>query len=396
MSVSAASASTTSGLADNQVAFHIPSLDGIRAAAVLLVFFSHIGFRGSLPGNFGVTVFFFLSGYLITTLLRREFAATGLINLRAFYLRRVFRIMPPMYLFLAFAVLLTLTGALQGTVRGDALALQLVHLTNFRVIHSGWWEGLAPGTWIYWSLAVEEHFYLLFPLAYIVLLRLRASVWAQVSALLAVCAMVLAWRFVLVLVLNASEDRTYMATDTRIDSILFGCVLGIFNNPAFGENRISETTLKWLWSPLAIVVLLLSFGVADERFKETIRYTMQGIALFPLFILAISHPEWGPIRLLNLRIVAFVGILSYSAYLVHPTVIYAVEQHTSWSQYPQAGLALAITMTLAYAVYTVVEKPCAQLRRQLSGPGVVKKPEGATATDSRSSLSQPTQGHSLL
>src|SRR5947209_14639069 len=104
--------------------FSIPSLDGIRACAMLLVFAAHAGLNERVPGNFGVTVFFFLSGYLITTLMRVEFGRTGTISLRAFYLRRVLRIFPPMYLVLAGASLLTVTGLLEGSVRLDALVPQ--------------------------------------------------------------------------------------------------------------------------------------------------------------------------------------------------------------------------------------------------------------------------------
>src|SRR5512138_1611953 len=90
--------------------FHIPSLDGIRGIAALMVFLSHGAFPNLIPGGFGVTIFFFLSGHLITTLLRREYAATGSISLRNFYLRRVYRILPPMYLVLTAAVLLEVAG----------------------------------------------------------------------------------------------------------------------------------------------------------------------------------------------------------------------------------------------------------------------------------------------
>jgi len=90
----------------SEVPLHIPSLDGIRAVSFMIVFLSHAGLERLVPGGFGVTVFFFLSGYLITTLLRMEAERTGSIDLRGFYLRRVFRIFPPFYLFLAlFAVL---------------------------------------------------------------------------------------------------------------------------------------------------------------------------------------------------------------------------------------------------------------------------------------------------
>jgi len=106
---------------------YIPSLDGIRACSVMVVFAAHAGLRGLIPGDFGVTVFFFLSGYLITTLLRMEHEQTGAISFRAFYLRRVLRIFPPFYLVLIVATLLTAVGALPAPglhLRPEALAAQ--------------------------------------------------------------------------------------------------------------------------------------------------------------------------------------------------------------------------------------------------------------------------------
>lgn len=97
-------------------AFHIPSLDGLRAVAILLVFVAHAGLDHIVPGGFGVTIFFFLSGYLITTLLRREFDRFGSIDLWQFYLRRVLRIWPAFYLVLLCGAALTLLHVLPGTL----------------------------------------------------------------------------------------------------------------------------------------------------------------------------------------------------------------------------------------------------------------------------------------
>src|SRR6476620_11582619 len=83
---------------DRPEGFYIPSLDGLRAVAVLIVFIAHAGLNLPVPGNFGVTIFFFLSGYLITTLARLEHDRTGAISLRGFYLRSILRIFPPYYL----------------------------------------------------------------------------------------------------------------------------------------------------------------------------------------------------------------------------------------------------------------------------------------------------------
>src|SRR5262249_39885440 len=122
---------------------YIPSLDGIRACSVMVVFAAHAGLRGLIPGDFGVTVFFFLSGHVITTLLRMEHEQTGVISFRSFYLRRVLRIFPPFYLVLVVATLLTAVKVLTAPglhLRPDALAAQALYMTNYYVIQNGWFE----------------------------------------------------------------------------------------------------------------------------------------------------------------------------------------------------------------------------------------------------------------
>jgi peptidoglycan/LPS O-acetylase OafA/YrhL/glycosyltransferase involved in cell wall biosynthesis len=361
--------SSTSTQAKPASGFHIPSLDGIRAAAVGLVFAAHAGLNDKVPGNFGVTVFFFLSGYLITTLMRMEADKSGGVSLPAFYLRRVLRILPPMYLVLIVASLLTAIGFLQGQLELTAVLAQVFHLSNYYIVANGWWDGRAPGTWIYWSLAVEEHFYLVFPLVYIAMRRWLPSRGKQFVALLTACAVVLAWRIVLVYIFDAPKDRTYVATDTRVDSILFGCALAVWGNPALESTRVSERVWKYALVPLGLVGLLVSFLVRNDGFENSFRYSLQGIALFPLFVGAIRYPRWAPFRILNWRPVQFMGVLSYAFYLVHPTVLFGIFQWVAWPPLLQAALGLAIALTLSWTIYVVVEKPCARLRRRLSHLG---------------------------
>ena len=345
---------------------YIPSLDGIRALSVLLVFAAHAGLNERVPGNFGVTVFFFLSGYLITTLMRVEFGRTGSVSLKAFYLRRVLRIFPPMYLVLAGASLLTVAGLLGGSVRLEALVPQALHFSNYYIVLNGWWDGRAPGTWILWSLAVEEHFYLAFPLLYLLLLRFVPSRGRQALVLFGACAIVLAWRLALVLLLHADKDRTYVATDTRVDSILFGCALAVFGNPVLDSTRVSDRTWKSVLLPLGLAGLLVSFLVRDAWFQETFRYSLQGLSLLPLFVAAIRFPSWTMFRVLNLGPIKFIGVLSYSIYLLHPTVLFGTEQWTPWHPVAKAMFGLALTLVLAFCIYRFVELPCAHLRKRLS------------------------------
>lgn len=358
---------SVSGSAGSRPAFHIPSLDGIRACAVGIVFLAHAGLSRFVPGEFGVTVFFFLSGFLITTLLRMEFSRTGSISLRDFYLRRVLRIFPPLYLVLTAATTLTALGVLAGPrLAAGAVAAQALYLTNYQVIATNWWDGRAPGSWIYWSLAVEEHFYLGFPLLYLLLLRHLRSRRRQLAVLLGLCALVLAWRCLLVFVFHAPKERTYIATDTRIDSILLGCALAVVGNPVLDRSRFSDFCWKCVWLPLGLAGLLVSFLVTNADFQQSVRYSLQGLALVPLFVCAMRFPGWLVFRVLNWGWVSFLGVLSYSLYLVHPTVLYGVDLHLRAPLLVQGVVAGLLSLAIAVVIYHLVETPAARLRRHLS------------------------------
>jgi peptidoglycan/LPS O-acetylase OafA/YrhL len=345
---------------------YIPSLDGIRALSFLIVFLAHAGLERWVPGYLGLTVFFFLSGYLITTLLRIEYEQTGTISLRQFYLRRALRIFPPFYLVLIGASGLTFVGVLDGSLQPSAVLIQVLHLGNYEIIRHGWWDGRAPGTWVYWSLAVEEHFYLVFPLVYLHLRRRLPSAPQQMLVLSTICAAVLAWRCVLVFGLQAPKERLYVATDTRIDSILFGCILAIYGNPVLDRQQVGTRWMKACWMPLGVVLLIVSLVVRTPQFDQTLRYTLQGIALVPLFVVAIRYHDRGSMRLLNMGWLRRIGVLSYGMYLVHTSVIYGVQQWTSWHPAIQGVLAFGLSLLLASLIYHTVEQPSARLRKRLS------------------------------
>ncbi len=351
----------------SKAGLHIPSLDGLRAISFGIVFAAHAGLDHVVPGGFGVTVFFFLSGYLITTLMRLEYDKTGHVSLRKFYLRRVLRILPPFYLILSVATLLCAIGFLPGRIELAPLLAQVLHYANYWMISHGT-EGTAPGTGVYWSLAVEEHFYLLFPLVYLALRRTRATPGKQAGTLWALCAFILLLRCVLVFVVRAPSDRTYLGSDTRFDSILFGCILAVYGNPALDPSAIAERLWKYLLLPLGVVGLLVSFLFRAPEFRETLRYSLQGVSLLPVFVCAIRYPGWGVMRMLNTRPMAFIGVLSYSLYLVHQVVLASAHDRLRPSLGPilAAVAAFAISLLLAELVHLAVEKPCARLRRRFA------------------------------
>lgn len=346
-------------------AFSIPSLDGIRALSFFLVFLGHGGVLG-IPGGFGVTVFFFLSGYLITTLLRQEMNKTGSLSFRLFYLRRALRIWPPFYIVLAVASAMTAIGFMSGSVHGPDAFAQCMHYTNYWLI----WHGadyVPHGTAVYWSLAVEEHFYLILPALYLVLRRFNLSPRGQAAVFLSLCVVTLVWRFVLVVFQHSAMERTYLATDTRFDSMLFGCCLAVFNNPALDlpkRDRPSAGEIAWLIG--GCVTLVASFVVRNAVFRETLRYSLQGIGLFPIFVTAVRYPNWGPYPFLQLRFVRYVGTISFTLYLVHQVVFSVLADHGIIQ--PTVTLPLAFVLSLALASFSwfAIEKPCAGLRRRFA------------------------------
>ena len=351
---------------------YLPSLDGLRAVAVMIVFFSHAGWGTVVPGGFGVTIFFFLSGYLITTLMRGEYERTGTLSLKHFYLRRVYRILPPMYLVLFALLALWAAGVLDGAVRWPALLAQILQSTNYYILY-GDSAALVPFTGTFWSLAVEEHFYLVFPLLFLFCVR-RWSYGRVALVFLALCALSLAWRAVLVHG-GASAERTYMASDTRLDNMLFGCIMGLWMNPALDQAgpRWSSRPLQLGAFVAALALLAGSFMVRDPFFRETLRYTVQGAALFPLFWLAVRYPHWPLFRPLNWRPLRLMGNISYVFYLCHFFFLHWIGQTLAHDRYLVAALGFAASVLFSTIVYQAVEKPFGRLRRRLHD-----KPAGAT------------------
>jgi peptidoglycan/LPS O-acetylase OafA/YrhL len=348
--------------------FHIPSLDGIRTFSFGVVFAAHAGLYFIVPGGFGVTVFFFLSGFLITTLLRQEFDKNGTVSLRNFYIRRAFRILPPFYLVLITASVLTLLGVLKGHLELPAVLSQALHYANYRIVFHGY-SGFPLGTAVYWSLAVEEHFYLLFPLLFLTLQKAGISAKGQALSLLGLCALALVWRCILVYGLHSPLDRTYVASDTRFDSILFGCALALYGNPMLDAPLGSDKLWKRWLLPLGILGLVACFLIRGNAFRETLRYSLQGISLIPVFVCAMRFPTWGLMRVLNYRPIAFIGVLSYSLYLMHQVVLFGLTPMLE----PRVGViatamvSLVISVALAWLVHRFIERPFARLRRHFSG-----------------------------
>jgi peptidoglycan/LPS O-acetylase OafA/YrhL len=346
---------------------HIPSLDGLRGIAALIVFCSHLGLDEFIPGGFGVTIFFFLSGYLITTLLRTEFEQTADVNLKNFYLRRLYRIFPPLYLVLAVLIILTELGVFPNLMSFQGVAAQLAQITNYYLLSVKPDESahMVIHTGPMWSLAIEEHFYLIFPVALLFLLR-RYTYQRIAAIFVATCLVVLLWRYVLVLVIGVSTDYIYSATDSRLDSLLFGCIMGMWWNPALDQGRVPVGKRGWtILLMLAAPLLMVGFLYRSPLFRDTWRYTLQGIALFPAFYCAVRYSEWPMFRWLESAPMRGLGKISYTFYLSQLPCIELVKRHCTYNPVVVAPLGLILALGFSTLVYFYCERPFAAVRRRL-------------------------------
>lgn len=341
----------------------IPSLDGIRALAVALVFFAHSGLEAVAPGGLGVTIFFVLSGYLISTLMRMEYARTGSIDYRAFYLRRLLRLMPPLLIVIGATGLLSSLGLVDGAFTLGGLLSALFYAGNYYAIAQDF-HGMPAGIGVVWSLAIEEHFYLFYPPLAALLLRVgRVGLSATVLGLL--CVAVLAWRYGLAMH-GASTNYLGMATDTRIDAILIGCLMALWRNPWL--DRTARTTrYDWLVATASIAVLIGSLLYRDEFFRLTLRYTLQSMAIAVLIYLSVVRAHQLPFRWLNSRPLVYLGTISYTVYLSHHVILLMIAKHWPRLSWIELILATAIlTLAIAEPMRRWVEVPSARLRKRLS------------------------------
>jgi peptidoglycan/LPS O-acetylase OafA/YrhL len=338
----------------------IPSLDGMRAISVLIVILGHSGLGAIVPGGLGVTIFFFLSGYLITALMLAERERTGTINILHFYTRRLFRLMPPLIVTLAIAYAFTYSGWLAGGVTGKGLAAQLLYFANYYGLFFDPGGNTVPdGTGIFWSLAVEEHFYIVYPFFMILLLGTPLSFRAIGGLLGLVCVAVLAWRIHLVHAPGFFPDRTYYASDTRIDSIIYGCILALVKDPARDPHRPGlMSTAQWTLLATAAAALVLTLVYRDPAFRETARYSIQGLALMPFFYFAIRFSDNHLFHYLNSSRIMILGTYSYSIYLIHYVLIRLIDRNVPLvgeRAYLVFPAALLISYAYAAAIARFVE-----------------------------------------
>ena len=335
----------------------IPALDGLRAISILFVLFNHLVgtqyFSSRLTplgqfGNFGVRIFFVISGFLITTLLLREYERTGSISLTNFYFRRVLRIVPAAYAYLL--VLAVLNVRFSILLRHDLL-FAATYLTNFHAIRS-WYVGHL------WSLAVEEQFYLLWP-AVLPFWGIRSARRVAVVTILLVPVLRVAWWFAFTTMsMHARINEMFF---TVADAIACGCLLAILK--------------RWLWQQRWYIALMQSrwfflVPVAATDFRFTFRHPIIHFLIsIPLMNLGIAltldwcitHARSTIGKFLDWKPMVFLGTLSYSLYLWQMPFLNQFSK-TAWTAFP---LNVSLALLAAFASYKIVEQPFLKLKETI-------------------------------
>lgn len=336
---------------------YIPTLNGWRAVAISLVIAAHsatmlensgtqIGAKLANLFNhagIGVDVFFSVSGFLICSLLLNEKQQTGTIALSSFYIRRTFRILPPLFAYLAMLILLRSSGLIPA-IESQEIVTSALFVRNYFPAGS-WYTGH------FWTLAIEEHFYLFVPLV-LSMLSWKAGFRFAISVV--VCCAIIRWAEFAFL----PEMKVEFRTEARIDAIMYG---------AIGAFLVfhSRSRVRQFLTPLRTIGIFLAIVVACYLFPAMpVRRTLMAMAMPLPIIFTVLHAETIFGRILELRPVQWIGKLSYSLYIWQMLFLVPYDRPLGILQ----GFPLAFVGAFACAVfsYYLIERPSIRFGHRLA------------------------------
>ncbi|MCU1466859.1 MAG: hypothetical protein JWM72_2787 [Actinomycetia bacterium] len=369
-----------------------PALDGLRGLAVLAIIAFHLDYSWARGAYLGVDLFFILSGFLITSLLIMEWRRSNNVALRAFWARRARRLLPALLVLLVFVAVFTrlvIEPWNRAAVRGDGIA-SLFYVANWRFIadKQGYFELFSAASPLRhtWSLAIEEQFYLVWPLVvYGVMRATRGSL----RALAAVSAAGIALSIVVMAVAYGPGDplRAYYGTDARVHTILMGALLAIllstWTPSAAARRRLLVAGIA------AFVVMMYAWHVATGTSS---RYYHGGSAAYAVLacVVIAGALQPGVLRTaLGFRPLAWIGRLSYGLYLFHwPLIVWLVPTRVHLHGLQLNALRLVLTFVAASLSFYLIEVPIRE-RRGLQLPRRRRSAIAAATLDHGARTSRP-------
>lgn len=344
---------------------YMPGLDGVRAVAVIAIIIYHLNPQWLSGGFLGVDTFFVISGYLITSLLLTEYHNTGKIELMSFWLRRVKRLIP--------AVLFLVMGVIVLSLIFMPMEIQKVRADSIAAIFyvSNWWYIMQNVDYFeqfavqplkhLWSLAIEEQFYLVFP---IVLLSLLSFI-RRLKSIRIIFLILLVISMIAMMVLyvpNENVARVYFGTDTRIQTLLMGVLLALVW-PPFQLKAKVNTQMRMMIDTAGVVGLAILF-ICFKFVSETNSILYYGgfflISTVTLLVIASSvHPSGYFAKFLGNKVFTFIGSRSYSLYLWHYPIIVLIHHQFVQGQIPPLVYVVEILLMVLMAEfsYKFIEQP---------------------------------------
>jgi len=329
----------------------LPSLNGFRGISILFVIVSHFFFHSSsiglrvFSGYFGVTIFFVISGYLITTLLLREKYKTGEISLRRFYIRRALRIIPVSYLFIFVVILLNYVFQLHNPLY--TYLSDLLYLKNTPFLHSE-----DPLTAHFWTLSIEEQFYILFPW----ILSLNLKVYTYLIAILIVLLPIGSYAdFYHLGPFKESAVHIGFSLIGQTSPILIGSLSSILLFQKHSHSKI-------IFNPssiLNIALLILAAFILSDTYHfipSVLKPTLCSILVMYVLLNYMQTSETWFYKFLNSRIMNYIGILSYSLYIWQQIFTFHLPWKTFMGLPNILPVNLALLILVSFLSYNFYEK----------------------------------------
>lgn len=350
-----------------QNAGRLPSLDGLRALAIVLVVVGHglnsipnapAAVRALSPivgnGHLGVCLFFSLSGYLITHLLLRERDRRGGISLTAFYVRRMLRIFPAAYAYIATVAILAASGVLD--VKWAELVQAALYVWNYSFTQSAWFLSH------FWSLCLEEQFYLLWP----ALLAFGGRSRAVAGAVLIIAVMPVA-RVATYFSWPSARGHILIMAHTALDAMMYGCLAALLQNDRRFQ-RVLAALFRWRLHVATVLFLLVLSPLLEIRLRGSyylpVGGSLNSAGCTLLILWALQNPRGTVGRWLNSRPFVHLGTISYSLYIWQELFLAPPRLALPWvGVFPLNEIC---ALAAAEFSYWVIERPFLRLKGRLS------------------------------